>query len=167
MASEVVRIEGLKGVLDTLKQLPPEIVSKNGGPVRGALRKAALVLQREAVANLDKIIAEPNQDGRQESTGLLKANVVTTRGRRNAFKGESYFVRVRRKVYPDAKGKRISTQKVARLLEYGTARRAPLPWLRPAFATKKQEAVNVFTTDINKRLAAILKRLQRANRVKT
>lgn len=166
MASEVVRIEGLKGVLDTLKQLPPEIVSKNGGPIRGSLRKAAQVLQREVQTNLQQIIDAPNVDGKDVSTGLTKANIVASRGK-SSRQGERYFVRVRNKKFPGAAGVGSTTAANARRLEYGTARRAPMPFIRPAFATKKQEAVNVFVTDINKRIAAIVKRLQRANRVKT
>lgn len=167
MASQSIRIEGLQGVLATLRQLPPEIVSRNGGPVRASLRKAAQVIQREMQGNLDGIIAAQNADGESVSTGLLRKNIVITRGKRPS-NGETMLVRVRNKRYPMADGRKpVSTAQVARLLEYGTAKRAPMPFIRPAFATKKEEAVNVFTTDILKRIASIQKKLERANRVKT
>ena len=168
MVRETVRIEGLQGVLRTLQQLPPEIVSKNGGPVRFALRKAAQVIQKEAISNLERVIAEPNADGEESSTGLLKKNIVLTRGRRNSFKGESFLVRIRSKRYPESTGKKsVTTAQVGRLLEYGTETRAPMPWLRPAYAAKRGEALQVFSVEINKRLNSIQRRLERANRVKT
>ena len=52
MAIETTQIEGLAGVLDTLKRLPPEIVSKRGGPVRAALNKAARMIQKQVIVNL-------------------------------------------------------------------------------------------------------------------
>jgi len=47
-----VQLEGLQGVLETLKALPSELVSRNGGPVRSALRKGALVIFKQANSNL-------------------------------------------------------------------------------------------------------------------
>lgn len=44
----VTKMEGLEGVLATLKSLPPELVSKGGGPVRFAVRKAANIIRDEA-----------------------------------------------------------------------------------------------------------------------
>lgn len=163
--AERVRLDGLEGVLKTLQQLPPEIVSKNGGPVRASLRKAAQVIQRQEIANLDAVIAQQNDDGEKRSTGLLKANIVLTRGRRNSFKGESMFVRIRNKKYPATSGKPVTTAQNARLLEYGTEKRAALPFIRPAFEAKKTEALTVFVTEINKRIAAVVKKLEKQNRV--
>lgn len=167
MAREVVRIEGLEGVLDTLQKLPPEIVSKRGGPVRFALRKAAQVLQKEVQSNLQKIIDTPNKDGRDESTGLTKKNIVITRGRRRNFKGESMLVRVRNKRFPDQRGKASTTAANARRLEYGTEKRRPMPFIRPAFNSKRMEALGVFSREINKKLVAIQRKLERENRVIT
>lgn len=163
MALEVVKVEGLKGVLDTLKSLPPEIVSKNGGPVRSALRKAAKVLQAEVQANLQRIIDDPNVNSDDKSTGLLMKNIVVSRSSKYRS-GEMMVVRVRSKRYPDVKGKPVTTAQVARLLESGTEKRRPYPFVRPAFDSKKEEAVQVFTTDVNKRIASIIKKLERQNK---
>ena len=167
MARETVRIEGLAGVMRSLQQLPPEIVSKRGGPVRSALQKAAKAMQVAAQTKLQGIIDRPNEDGLpSESTGLLKKNIVTKRGRlAGGEKGELYSVGVRRKAYPESKGKRVSTPQVARLLEYGTERRAPLPFLRPAFEENKGRVLGIFTDEINKKLSAIWKTLARQNGV--
>lgn len=167
MASVSVKIKGLEGVLKTLNELPPEIVSKGGGPVRKALRKAAVVMQKEVKQNLQVIIAQPNVDGEaSESTGLLDQNIVITRGKGSQkINGERYTVRVRNKAYTNKKGKRVTTAQNARLLEYGTERRQAHPFIRPAFEAKKGEVLSTFVTEINKDIARIVKKLERQNGV--
>lgn len=176
MATVTIKLEGLDGVLNTLKSLPPELVSRRGGPVRAALRKAAVVIQKQEIENLQYIILEPNKDSSDRSTGLLEKNIVVSRSRlAGGQNGERYLVRVRRKVYPEqaqktnvrAKGaKNVVTSQVARLLEYGTVRRKPFPFIRPAFDAKKQEAVDTFVRETNKGIERILKKLKRQYRVK-
>jgi HK97 gp10 family phage protein len=165
MARETVRLEGLNGVLAVLKQYPVEM-SKAGGPVKLALRDAANLLRDQARDNLRAIIDAPNIEGvDQKSTGLLLENVVASRGRMRSQKGERYLVRVRKKPYKVEKGaKPVSTPQVARLLEYGTEKRRPMPWLRPAFDSKKNAAVQLFVEQVKKRSAAIVKRLERQAR---
>lgn len=168
MATETVKIEGLEGVLKTLKELPAEVVSKNGGPVRSALAKAARMMRDKTQQNLQSIIDAPNEGGEQtESTGLLKKNIIAKRGRLGGGeKGELYSVRVRNKVYPDKKGKRVSTAQVARLLEYGSERlNPPKPFMRPAFDSEKSKVISLFVSELNKKLGAIVRKLARKNRV--
>lgn len=165
MARETFRIEGLDAAVKTLRALPAELVSKRGGPVRTALQKAAKMIQLEEQQRLQGIIDQENEAGRpSESTGLLKANIVVKRGRLGGGeKGELYSVSVRRKSYPADKGPRVTTPQVARLLEYGTAKRAPLPFIRPAFEATKGRVVPLFVAELNKRLAGIVKKLHRSN----
>lgn len=165
-----MKVEGLNGVLETLRSLPPEIVSKRGGPVKLALAKAARVVQAQAKTNLKAAIAM-NGD---VSTGLLEKNVVVTRGKDPVgTRGERYLVRVRRKAYDGDKlgkrqkaGKRVTTHKTAALLEYGSSHQPATPWLRPAVAQKGEEAINVFTTDLNRRIDATIKKLAQQNKGK-
>lgn len=165
-----MKVEGLNGVLETLRSLPPEIVSKRGGPVKLALAKAARVIQAQAKTNLKAAIAM-NGD---VSTGLLEKNVVVTRGKDPVgTRGERYLVRVRRKAYDGDKlgkrqkaGKRVTTHKTAALLEYGSSHQPATPWLRPAVAKKGEEAINVFTTDLNRRIDATIKKLAQQNKGK-
>lgn len=173
MAVEFVKIEGLEGVLRTLKQLPPEIVSARGGPVRRALRKASLVMKNEMQANVQKIIDDPNlsQDGRViplKSTGLAVKNIITTR-RKNppGIKGEWYRVGPRlRKKYPSAGGaKEVTVVQNLRQLETGTERRRPYPWARPAFDARKNEVLQVFPVELKKDIARIERRLAKKNGV--
>lgn len=169
MAVESFRVEGLKGVLDTLKQLPPEVVSKNGGPVKSALRKAALIIQRQAVANVQAIIDAPNTGGLpSESTGLLRDNVVAQRVKPpSGKKGERYMVRVRKKRYEgSAEWKPRTTAQIGALLEYGTEKRQAMPWMRSAFDAKRAEAIQVFEAELPMAIDRIVKRLAKQNGVK-
>lgn len=168
MAREVVRIEGLAGVMKTLRALPPELVSKNGGPVRYALRKAAVIIQKQMQTNLRGIVMEPNADGRPtESTGLLEKNIAVKRSAPRGQKGERMLVYVRRKMYPAiGDWKPRSTPQVARLLEYGTEKMRPHKFILPAFDAKKNEALQVFAAALNSRLAALVKKVARANGAK-
>jgi HK97 gp10 family phage protein len=165
MAVETVRIEGLEGVMKTLRELPPELVSKRGGPVRTALRNASKILVEEARSNVQRIIDEPNIDGMPtKSIGLLKNSIVTVRNSRMRVKGERYYVRVSRKKYPAGRSDKTATG-VGALLEHGTERRRPMPWLRPAFDTKKNEAVQQFPKEMRRQLDRITKKLARQNGV--
>lgn len=169
MASETVHLEGLRGTLDMLKRLPPELVSKSGGPVKLALKKAAEVLRDAARANVQRIIDEPNLDEQpSKSTGLLKKSIVAARGKMPpGLKGERYSVRIRKnQKYPETRGEGLTAVQIGRQLEEGTERRDPKPWLRPAFDEKKQAAVDTFVTEVNRRGQALIDKLDREAKAK-
>lgn len=156
-----VTVIGLDGVLDLLKKLPAEVVSKRGGPVRASLRKGAAVLHKQAVANLQ---AQLSQSVGEEatSTGLLLKNVVVTRGKPPSdSNGERYLVRVRRKPY-GRKGAKVTTLKTAQIKEYGSVKQPAKPWLRPAFAAKAQEAIRTVEKSLVQSVNRIVKRLSKA-----
>lgn len=156
-----VKLQGLDGVLATLRSLPPEIVSKRGGPVKLALAKGARILRDEARQNLRAAIA---QGGDEQSTGLLEQNVVATRGKApHGGGGERYLVRVRRKTYPDRTGKPVTTHKTAHLLEYGSLHQPATPWLRPAVLAKGEEVISVVTADLLRRIDLVVKKLAAQN----
>lgn len=175
-------VKGLEGVLQTLQSLPSEVVSKRGGPVKLALAKAARVIRDQAKANVRGIVDEPNKDGLPtKSTGALEKSIVATRGKmRGGVKGEKYLVRIPKGEafkyantrYNRRKGKVGKTYRVepptyyGRLLEYGTSKMRPHPWLRPAVAQKGEQAINVFTADLNRRLDATVKKLAQQNKGK-
>lgn len=163
MATESVRIEGLAGVLDALKRLPAEIVSKSGGPVKNALKVGAEVLRAEAALNVRKIIDEPNKSGGDESTGLLLLSIQSKRSKPSmGQKGEAFVVSIKRNQrYPPKFGKKLSAVQIGRQLEFGTEKRPPMPWLRPAFDAKKEAAIAAFTVNIKERIAAVIAKLDR------
>lgn len=170
MPRELIRVEGLAGVFDTLKQLPPEVVSKAGGPVKAALKKAAEMLRDEARANVRAIIDTPNKGGGDKSTGLLLLSIQAKRGRVFGKKGEAQVVSIKRgQRYPanrQGENGTLTATQIGRQLEYGTEKRSPLPWLRPAFDAKKGAAVQLFADELKRRTTDVIKRLERKARRK-
>ena len=151
--------------------MPPELVSKNGGPVRVAARKALIPMMEEEKANIRRIVADPNVAGLEgESTGLLENSIAITRDSKFDFKGERMRLKVRRKVYPKAQGgkkrKSRTTVKVGALLEGGTEKMTAKPWARPAYEKHRAGALQIFTHELNSGLAKIVKKLERQNRGK-
>jgi HK97 gp10 family phage protein len=170
--STIVRgsVTGLHETISVLQALPPELVSKGGGPVKLALAKAARVIRDQAQKNVRAGVAERGN----ESTGTLEKNIIVSRGKRGLGpqKGERYLVRVRPRVarYANTKrnvrarkaGKRYFAEGPAfygRFLEYGTSKAPAYPWLRPAVAQKGEEAIMVFNKDLDGRLQLLVKRL--------
>lgn len=168
MAVEV-EIKGLDGVVRTLNQLPAEVVSKNGGPVRSALRKASLLFKNEMQANIQKILDEPNKSGGDVHTLRLLRNIVTIRQKMpTGVRGERYKIGPRlRRMYPKASpnAKEVSVVQVGRLLETGTERRIAMPWSRPAYEAKKGQVIPLFVSDLDKKLKVIVKKLAAKNGV--
>lgn len=159
-----VKITGVDNVLNMLRSLPPEVVSKRGGPVKAALRKGAVVILKQAQMNLYQVTADVST-GDDRGTGLLLKNVIVSRGKEPiGTKGERYLVRVRRKTYPDRQGKPVTTLKTAHLLEYGSSQQQPTPWIRPAVQMKGQQAINTVVSELNASISRIIKKLERKGR---
>jgi len=160
-----LKLTGLDGVLDLLKQLPPEVVSKRGGVVRAALRKGAVVLFKQARANLQASIASKADQDTRVSTGLLIKNLVITRGKAPSNgNGERVLVRVRRKSYPREGGEVVTTLKSAQLLEYGSSQQPAEPWLRPAFNARAREAIATVEAETIKGINRAVKKMQKGGR---
>ena len=163
--SGVLELKGLDGVLRTLQELPPEVVSKAGGPVKRSLRKGALVLLQEAALNLARATDNLSTDD-QENTGLLLSALVATRGKAPTDgNGERYLVRVKRLSY-QRPGPATTTLATANLLEYGSEKQPAEPWLRPAFAAKAQQAIQTVETELVKDIDRVVRKLARQNGVR-
>lgn len=163
--SGVLELKGLDGVLRTLQELPPEVVSKAGGPVKRSLRKGALVLLQEAALNLARATDNLSTDD-QENTGLLLSALVATRGKApTGGNGERYLVRVKRLTY-QRPGPATTTLASANLLEYGSEKQPAEPWLRPAFAAKAQQAIQTVETELVKDIDRVVRKLARQNGVR-
>lgn len=157
-----LQLSGLDGVLATLKSLPPEVVSTRGGPVKSALRKAALVILKEAQFNLYRVTA--NGTGEEDGTGLLRKSVIASRGKApNSGKGERYLVRVKRKTYT-RQGRAVTTLATANLLEYGSSQQPAEPWLRPAFQAKAETAIKTAEQELIKGIDRVVKKLASQNK---
>lgn len=168
MALDTQTLHGLDGVLDKLKSLPPEIVSRRGGPVKSALRKGGVVIQKEWQAQIRAIIAEPNEGLPYRSTGLLEKNVVVSRDSKpwRMKANERYVVRVRSKRYPKAspgQKQAATTAQVARLLEWGAEHIRPRNWASKGFMVARQKALNTVVSELNAGIARVIRKMERAS----
>lgn len=168
MAKTEVQLQGLDGLLDALKALPAEIGAKGGGPARVALAKATRIIRDQAIANAPR------------DTGLLQENIIMHRDRKPHLAGaaEHYSVGVRRKSrrYANTKrnkgkgrvGKTYFVEGSAyywQFIEFGFTRNGvtypPRPFLRPAFESRKEEAMDTIVTELRAGLDRAARKLAR------
>lgn len=155
-----LEIKGIDGVLNTLRSLPPEVVSKRGGPVKSALAKGARFLRDKERENLQAVL-EPGE----ESTGLLAENIIASRGKAPiGGKGERYLVRIKRKMYPGRKGEQVSTLKSAQIKEYGSVKQPARSFIRRTVIEQGSQTINVVVTDLVARLDRVVKKLAQQNK---
>ena len=147
-----VKIEGLKELQEALRQLPLEIQKR---PLRSAVSAGAKVIMDEAIRRAP-----------QGETGNLRKAMYRYRSRSRSTTGQETFlvgVRKGKKEYVDSAknrrlnrvGKKYTTQGKAyywRFVEFGARKMAARPFLRPAFESKKMEAVET----IKNRLAVAI-----------
>lgn len=179
-----MKLEGLDGVLETLKSLPPEVVSKNGGPVRRALAKGARLIRDQARANFLVAVNAPGKTGITNSTGFTEKQIVTKRKQLTQIKGERYIVTVRYVLHPanrvlekarthrrkgskkTTKEQKIRANDIAYIMEYGSANQPATPWLRPAFESRKMEAIMTTEKALVQGIDRIVKKLALQNKGK-
>ena len=158
---------GVNDVLSVLKNLPPEIVSKRGGPVKTAVFKAAKHVRDEERNALQRSLDVRREKGL--STGLLMKNVVARRSKYIATgKGERYVVKISRKAYPRKEntrtGSKPTTLKSAHIMEYGSKKQVATPFILPAFRRSKDRAFHIMVDELDIGIAKIVKRLNRKPR---
>lgn len=167
-----VELQGLNGVLETLRKLPPELVSKRGGVVLRSLKAGARVIRKQAMANLASAIGQVSDEGERYSTGLLlRSGLSISRAKLPSGEtGEMVRIRVRRVVYPDRtrrsgrkRGGKLATNDTAWFLEYGTSKQPARPWLRPAFNARAQQAIMTVQTDLVRQIDRVVKKLAQQN----
>lgn len=162
-----VAITGLDGVLDMLQKLPPEVVTKRGGPVRKVLRKAARLLQVEAKARFRVAVAEVGKTGITDTTGFTERQIIVRKGKYRHH-GERQVVTVRYgQPHPGGKrlgGRTIFANDIAFIMEAGTSQQPATPWLRPAFAAKAPEAIALVERELPREIERIANKLGRSAR---
>ena len=165
MASELTTIRGLDGLLDALMALPPEVASKNGGPARVALAKGARVIRDDArlrapvgkTGNLKKNIVM-KRDSNPQRSGANERYTVGVRG------GAKNYANTKRNVRKGRAGKEYKTDGNTyywRFKEFGTKKMPADPFLRPAFESKKEEALNVIASTLASGIERAAKKVAR------
>lgn len=162
-----IKVEGLAELAKALKALPPEIAGKNGGPLRKAIGRAAVVIRDDARRRAPV------------DTGNLRDNIIAVRKRKSPQGTEGYFIEVRRKRRKYANTRANRRKKRAGLnyetmgeayygmfvelgteKELGTAKMQAQPFLRPAFESKKVEAVETFRVELAKGIEQAAKKVR-------
>lgn len=161
-----MKLTGLDGVLETLKSLPPEIVSKRGGPARLALRKGIGVILKQAKANFRQAVEQPGKTGITDATGFTEKQIVVRRkvppGRVN---GEYAVITVRPLPHPNGKKYKrgiIKANDIAFIMEFGSSFQPATPWLMPAFNAKAEEAIHTVERELLAGIDRIVKKLARS-----
>ena len=153
--AELVHIEGLGPLLKTLNSLPQEYIKKGGSAIRTSLRKAAQVVQAESQENVDRLSAEGETN---EATGTLRKAIIVSRKKPGNFKGERFWLRIKRGVKSES-GQPATTY--GGVLEFGDERIPAKAWMRRAWEAKKGEALATFMSEAEARINRITKQIER------
>lgn len=159
MAKEVVSIDAAD-FLRLLKSLPPELVSKRGGPVLAGLRRGGNVIRKAWRGEIARILQEPNIGGEYHSTGTYSKALKVTRLRNPKRIGANEAVRVTvpsNATYPN--GNRVAM--VAGVLEFGREDMEAKAPMRKAFDASKQDALDAVLKGIDAGIQRAIKKLDK------
>lgn len=155
-------LKGLDQFMDTMRSLPKEAVSKNGGPVKSALRKGGVVVQKAMQGNIRKVTRDTEAEGYTGTDTLEKAIVVRRDPNpQRAGANERYRVLIARgRKYGDRmnKSKPVTAVMTGRYLEAGSENQPPEPWATPAYYASREEALSTTETELAKGLERIVKK---------
>lgn len=162
MAEEVVRIHA-DGFLELLQALPPELVSKRGGPVLAGLRRGGNLMRKAWREEIDRLIAEPNIGPQYVASGTYQKSIKVSRMRNPKRVGADEAVRVTvpgSATYPD--GDRVAM--VAGVLENGTEHMEAKAPMRKAFDARKNDVLQAVVTGIDAGIQRAIKKLDKQRR---
>lgn len=144
------KVHGLKELQKALTQLPKELVSKNGGPVKTALMAATLPVVRTAQSTIPDRDEIPN-------TGLL-ARMIRRRRMTKVSRGSEgvqVFVRGNKQQERDAY--------YAPWLEFGARGLAPTRWFSKSLESNAQSSTEIFRKNLAGAIARIAKKIGAEN----
>lgn len=165
--SELVQVLGLKELEAKLLAIGLEFGPKAAAsPVRSALRKGGIVIQKSAVGRV-----------RRKSGTLAENIIVTSHGQppRDGFIDMKVTVRAKAKAYKVTR-KNIKAGTVnleyqsygplfyARFLEFGTSHQPAYPFLRPAFEENKEAVLPVIRDALSAAIDKTIARLKGAGK---
>jgi HK97 gp10 family phage protein len=157
MATETIRIDGLKDLEKTLREIGPQI---KGNPLRAAVRAMTVPVFDASQRHAKRI---DNPETRTNISDAMGVRIVPTKERdKYTARGDSlemYEIGPRKKGKglkvgeegPQVKGGYYSAW-YAHFVEFGTEKQAAQPFMRPAFNESKQKAVDEFTESLAKKL---------------
>lgn len=148
-----MEIKGLKELNKELKKLPKDIRTKT---LNFAVGKSARMLRDLAIQMV------PVDTGNLKSA--IVAGLAPKRERVSQWESK-YRVKVKPKgkitVLTRGKSRRSNSTYYARMVEEGTSKMPARPFMRPAFQLGRGMAVQMFSTNLNKRIIAANKKIGR------
>lgn len=151
-----VNVEGLDGLLDRLKKLPKDVSGKNGGPAKKALISGSKIIRDEARRKAPR------------DTGLLANNIIHYRAKLTSGvvemikigvrSGKKRYAKTVKNVRKGIVGETYKTRGDAYywyFFEFGTSKMPARPFLRPAFESKKEKALEVIAESLKKQIEMI------------
>lgn len=165
--TDITRIEGLDGLLETLERMPPELIKGARSPVAFGMRRGANVIRNEARQRAPKATGEM-----AKSIATRRANARQRRKAKAATGADEYFtvgIAPRRGKYSNTRHNR-GKGRVGKsydfdgwtyywkFLEFGTKRMPAKPFLSPAGEAKGPEAAKVIAAEIREGIERIAKR---------
>ena len=149
------KILGLKDLDKALNQIAKEYGAKEGvKTLRAALRNAAKPVLEEAKAKA------PAKSGALRDS--IKVSVgKPTKADYQSGSATKDTVAVARVKAGNNKKANSGGVWYANMVEYGTERQAPVPYLRPAIDSKSETSVSIFADELGKSIDKSVKRLQK------
>lgn len=151
MANITVEIEGLKELQAALLELPRK-TAKNA--LRSAVNAGAAVVRKEARQKAPVYTGAVSAG--HPPPGTLKRSVIQKfiKEQSNDFQS-TFYVTVRKGKKYRGQGKKANLSQdayYAYFVEYGTAKMAAQPFLRPAFEATKEQALQAMLTKLKERI---------------
>jgi HK97 gp10 family phage protein len=132
-----VEVQGLRELGERMKKLSLDVALKAS---RSATNAAAQVIKKEAISKAPV------------DTGNLKKNIIVRRAKQPDLTS-LHLVLVRSgKLTDKQKGSGLQDAFYWRFVEFGTVNAPPKPFMRPAFDTKKGQALDAMTAQLKKRI---------------
>lgn len=158
--AELQHVAGLKELQAALKELPQRIARN---VLRGAVGAGAAVIRNEAKARAP--ISTGDRGAGHPSPGTLRRAIYQKQIRElsSAVK-QTFYVGVRKGKQYRGQGKKGNLSQdayYAKFVEFGTAKMAARPFMRPAFEAKKGEAVQAIKDYLAKRIPEEVDKLRR------
>lgn len=149
--AENVRIDGLKELQDALKKLP-EKIARNG--LRTAVYAGAKTIRDEAKVRAP-VYTGPVSEGHPPPGTLARSIIMKQIPEESGMYRQTFYVTVRQGKKYRKQGKKGNLSQDAfywRFVELGTAKMSAHPFIRPAFESKKMEAVEAIKTRLAERI---------------
>lgn len=158
--AKLQHVAGLKELQAALKELPQRIARN---VLRGAVGAGAAVIRNEAKARAP--VSTGDARAGHPPPGTLRRSIYQKQIRElsSAVK-QTFYVGVRKGKHYRNQGKKGNLSQdayYAKFVEFGTAKMAARPFMRPAFEAKKGEAVQAIKDYLAKRIPEEVDKLRR------